>query len=88
MKFSIEKYSFLLMNKGKTNNGKNRTTKSGKNQKKTNRWEYSKLIPSNGDKRKSKKGILPKNKETIETKICGRNFMKGINTCDSSLIRY
>ena len=45
MQFGIEKYAMIIMKSGKTNKGRNRTTKSRKNQ---NAWRIGKLnIPEN-----------------------------------------
>ena len=76
----------------KTNNGRNKTAKSKKNQ---NAWRKGNLqvIGNIGSeqaemKEKKKKECLRRTRKLLETKLASRNLIKGINTCAVLLVRY
>ena len=53
----------------------------------TNIWEYCKWTPWNKQRWKKKKKVTQKKRKLLETKLCSRNLIKGINTCAVHLVR-
>ena len=71
----------------KTNNGRNRTTKSGKNQNDQRKGNLQVIgnigsghYRTSGDERKIKKEDLTQARKQLETKLCKRNLIKWVNT--------
>ena len=79
----------------KTNNGRNKTTKSRKKQK-ARKKEKLQVLGNIGsgnnetsrDERKSKIRVPQMNEKIFETKLCSWNFIKGINTWAVPFVRY
>ena len=79
----------------KTNNGRNRTVKSGKNHNIQRKGKLQVLgntgsehQQASTDERKNKKEYLRRTRKLLETKLCSRNLIIEINTWVIPLVRY
>ena len=79
----------------KTNNGMNRTVKSRKNRNirrkgklqivgNTGRGHHQ----TSGDERKNNKKYFRRTRKLLETRLCSRNLIKGINSWAVALVKY
>ena len=94
MKFGIEKYTMLIIKNGKRkamkgmewlNQESVRTLGEKENYKYLGILATIKQIKM---KEKVRKEYLRRTKKLLETKLCSRNLIKGINTWAVSLVRY
>ena len=79
----------------KTNNGRNRSAKSGKNQ---NAWREGNFQALENivsghhqtiwDGRKTIKGHIRRTAKLLETKLSGKNLIKDVNTCAVPFVRF